>query len=181
VKVIPTELPGVLVIEPRVFGDPRGFFFETWQAERYAEAGLPSRFVQDNVSRSMRGTLRGLHFQEPCAQGKLLSVIRGAVFDVAVDVRRGSPTFARWFGVELTGDNHRQLWVPPGHAHGFCVLSDEADFFYKCTEAYAPQHDRGIAWDDPDVGVRWPVEAPLLSDKDRKLPRLRDAMVLPAY
>jgi dTDP-4-dehydrorhamnose 3,5-epimerase len=133
-------LPGVLLVEPKVFGDGRGFFYESYQQRRYAEAGIPGPFVQDNVSRSARGTLRGLHFQHPRAQGKLVSVLAGAVFDVAVDIRRGSPTFARWFGVELSGENKRQLWVPPGFAHGFCVLSETADFAYKCTDYYAPEH-----------------------------------------
>ncbi len=180
-KIITTELPGVLLIEPKVHGDARGFFVETYQVGRYAEAGVPTQFAQDNVSRSVKGTLRGLHFQEPYPQGKLVHCLRGAVLDVVVDVRRGSPTFGRWYGAELTEDNHRQLWVPAGLAHGFCVLSDSADFFYKCTELYHPEHDRGIAWNDPDVGVKWPTDAPLLSAKDQNLPRLRDAPVLPAY
>jgi dTDP-4-dehydrorhamnose 3,5-epimerase len=180
-KVIPAELPEVLIIEPRMHGDSRGFFFESFQAGRYAEAGVPGPFVQDNLSRSVRGTLRGLHFQEPRAQGKLVQVLRGSVFDVAVDVRRGSPTFGRWVAVELSEATPRQLWIPPGFAHGFCVLSESADFFYKCTELYAPEAERSIAWNDPAIGIRWPVSEPLLSAKDRVAPRLQDAPVLPQY
>jgi dTDP-4-dehydrorhamnose 3,5-epimerase len=173
-KVVSTRLPGVILVEPKVFGDARGHFFESYHAARYAEAGIASEFVQDNVSRSVKGTLRGLHFQDPHPQGKLVYCARGAVFDVAVDIRKGSATFGEWFGAELSEDNHRQMWVPPGFAHGFCVLTDTADFFYKCTDFYHPEHDRGVAWDDPDIGVVWPVESPILSEKDRKLPRLRD-------
>lgn len=180
-NVIETTLPGVLVIEPKVFGDERGFFMETYQAERYAKAGIPGPFVQDNCSRSVRGTLRGLHFQEPRAQGKLVSVSRGAVFDVALDIRRGSPTFGRWFGLELSEQNKKQLWVPPGFAHGFCVTTDVADFVYKCTEVYAPENEGAILWNDPDVGIEWPIVEPLLSAKDLKAPRLRDATKLPSY
>jgi dTDP-4-dehydrorhamnose 3,5-epimerase len=181
VKVVETTLPGVILVEPRVFGDSRGHFFESYHARRYEEAGIATNFVQDNVSRSVKGTLRGLHFQEPHAQGKLVYCLRGAVFDVAVDIRRGSPNFGKWFGAELSEENHRQMWVPAGFAHGFCVLSDSADFFYKCTDLYHPEFDRGVAWDDPDIGVKWPIEMPLLSEKDRKLPRLKDAMELPTY
>lgn len=180
-KVIPSELPEVLIIEPRMHGDARGFFYESFQAGRYAEVGVPGPFVQDNLSRSVRGTLRGLHFQEPRAQGKLVQVLRGSVFDVAVDVRRGSPTFGRWVAVELSETTPRQLWIPPGFAHGFCVLSESADFFYKCTELYAPEAERSIAWNDPAIGIRWPVSEPLLSAKDRVAPRLEDAPVLPQY
>jgi dTDP-4-dehydrorhamnose 3,5-epimerase len=173
-NVIPCELPGVIILEPKVAGDDRGFFMETFQAQRYAEAGITQPFVQDNLSRSAKGTLRGLHFQDPQPQGKLVSVLRGAVYDVAVDVRRGSPDFGRWVGVELSDRNRRQLWVPPGLAHGFCVISDEADFFYKCTDYYAPQFERSVAWNDPDLAIPWPTTAPLLSNKDRAAPRLRD-------
>lgn len=180
-KVTPTELPEVLLIEPRVLGDARGHFYESYQTRRYAEAGIPGPFVQDNHSRSVRGTLRGLHFQEPHAQGKLVQVLRGRVFDVAVDVRRGSPRFGRWVGVELAEDQPRQLWIPPGFAHGFCVLSEAADFFYKCTEIYAPEFDRTVAWNDPAIGIRWPVTGPLLSAKDREAPPLASAPVLPSY
>lgn len=178
-KVIPTELPGVLILEPRVFSDERGFFLETFHASRYAAAGMPTAFAQDNWSRSVRGTLRGLHFQEPQPQGKLVQVTRGTVFDVVVDIRRGSPTFARWLGVELSGDEPRQMWIPPGFAHGFCVTSETADFWYKCTTPYAPEHDRCIRWDDAQIGIRWPVDKPLLSKKDATAPLLADAPVLP--
>jgi dTDP-4-dehydrorhamnose 3,5-epimerase len=180
-NVLKTELPGVLFIEPKIFGDARGFFYESFQAARYTQAGISGPFVQDNHSRSVKGTLRGLHFQEPRAQGKLVQVLRGTVYDVAVDVRRGSPTFGRWVGVELSEAQPRQLWIPPGFAHGFCVLSDSADFFYKCTEFYAPDAERSVAWDDPRIGIRWPVSDPILSAKDRDAPRLDDAPVLPTY
>lgn len=171
-KVIATELPGVLLLEPKVFGDGRGFFLETWQATRYAEAGLPERFVQDNQSRSQRGVLRGLHHQLIQPQGKLVWVTRGAVFDVAVDIRQGSPHFGRWYGCVLDDVDHRQLYIPPGFAHGFCVLSAEADFFYKCTDYYHPQSERGIAWDDPDIGIAWPLSEVSLSGKDQQNRRL---------
>lgn len=180
-KVIPTELPGVLIIEPQAFGDSRGFFLETFQAERYAALGIEAPFVQDNLSRSVRGTLRGLHFQEPRAQGKLVQVFHGAVWDVALDVRRGSPHFGAWVGIELSEDNRRQLWLPPGFAHGFCVLSSVADFFYKCTDLYAPDSERSVRWDDPKVGIRWPVQSPIVSDKDRAAPVLAEAAILPDY
>ena len=180
-KVTPTELPEVLLIEPELHGDSRGFFYESFQEPRYAAAGVRGPFVQDNHSRSVQGTLRGLHFQEPKGQGKLVQVLRGTVYDVAVDVRRGSPRFGRWVGVELSEARPRQLWIPAGFAHGFCVLSEFADFFYKCTALYAPEAERGVAWDDPSIGIRWPVGAPLLSAKDRQAPRLVQAAVLPAY
>lgn len=177
-KVIETDLPGVLIVEPRVFGDARGFFLETFHKQRYEEAGIPGEgleFVQDNHSRSGKGVLRGLHFQLENPQGKLVSAGTGAVFDVAVDVNPDSPTYGRWVGVELTEDNHRQLWIPPGYAHGFCVLSDIADFQYKCTAPYHPRSDSGIVWDDPDLGITWPIGNPILSDKDLQLPKLSDA------
>jgi dTDP-4-dehydrorhamnose 3,5-epimerase len=181
-KVVPTELPGVVVIEPRVFGDERGFFLETFSARAYREAGLPTEFAQDNFSRSARGTLRGLHFQEPDAQGKLCGVSRGKVFDVAVDVRRGSPTFGRWTAVELDDESHRRIWIPPGFAHGFCVVSEIADFHYKCTAPYAPASERCVRWDDPALAIPWPLTgAPLLSPKDRGAPLLADAPVLPRF
>ncbi|RUQ33004.1 MAG: dTDP-4-dehydrorhamnose 3,5-epimerase [Candidatus Competibacteraceae bacterium] len=167
-KVITTELAGVLLLEPKVFGDVRGFFLETWQAARYAEAGLPERFVQDNQSRSRRGVLRGLHYQLIQPQGKLVWVTRGTVFDVAVDIRQGSPQFGRWYGCVLDDIDHRQLYIPPGFAHGFCVLSDEADFFYKCTDYYHPQSERGIAWNDPAIGIDWPLQEVSLSGKDQQ-------------
>jgi dTDP-4-dehydrorhamnose 3,5-epimerase len=182
VKVLPTEIPGVLIIEPKVFGDERGFFLETFHTQRYADAGIPGPFVQDNYSRSVKGTLRGLHFQEPQPQGKLVQVVAGAVYDVAVDIRKGSPTFGKWVGVELSSENKRQFWVPPGFAHGFCVLSESADFQYKCTALYAPENDRGIRWDDPDLAIPWPLSGALkLSAKDAAAPRLKDAPVLPVY
>ena len=171
-KVIETGLPGVLLLEPKVFGDVRGFFMETWQAARYSGAGMPERFVQDNHSRSRRGVLRGLHYQLTQPQGKLVWVTRGAVFDVAVDIRRGSPHFGRWYGCMLDDVDHRQLYIPPGFAHGFCVVSDEADFFYKCTDYYHPPSERGIAWDDPEIGIDWPLREVSLSGKDQQNPRL---------
>ena len=173
-RVIPTSLPGVLVIEPQIFGDSRGFFLETWNLARYREAGLPEAFVQDNVSRSSRGVLRGLHFQEPKAQGKLVTVLDGEVFDVAVDIRVGSPTFGKTAGETLSGESKRQIYIPPGFAHGFCVLSATAIFTYKCTESYAPEAEGGIIWNDPDLGIDWPALEPTLSAKDGKYPRLRD-------
>lgn len=180
-KVIPTALPGVLILEPRIFSDDRGFFFESFAAQRYAEAGIDLVFVQDNVSRSRRDTLRGLHFQEPYAQGKLVFVTRGSVLDVAIDVRKGSPTFGKSVAVELSEENHRQLWIPPGFAHGFCVTSEIADFAYKCTAPYVPKAEQCIVWNDPELAIEWPCEKPLLSAKDAAAPRLRDAPVLPAY
>ena len=173
-KVIETALPGVLIIEPKAFGDHRGFFLETFQVERYREAGITLPFVQDNHSRSQRGVLRGLHFQKTRPQGKLVSVSRGAVYDVAVDIDPTSATYGKFVGVELNDDNHRQMWVPPGYAHGFCVLSEVADFQYKCTDFYFPADEGGLAWNDPDVGISWPIEATQLSAKDANNPRLRD-------
>jgi dTDP-4-dehydrorhamnose 3,5-epimerase len=177
VKVETTPIAGVLLITPRVFSDPRGSFLETWQAERYAEAGVPSRFVQDNLSRSVQGTLRGLHYQVEKPQGKLVQVVRGACFDVAVDLRRSSPSFGRWFGAVLSDENRAQLWVPEGCAHGFLALSEQCDFAYKVTAPYYAAGDRSLAWDDPTVGIAWPLEgrAPLLSAKDAAAPRWADA------
>jgi dTDP-4-dehydrorhamnose 3,5-epimerase len=180
-KISETALPGVLVVEPRVFSDDRGFFLETFHSERYTAAGIATTFVQDNLSRSTRGVLRGLHFQEPDAQGKLVQVTRGSVFDVVVDVRQGSPTFARWLGIELSGDSPKQLWIPAGYAHGFCVTSDTADFWYKCTTKYAPTSERSIRWNDPRIGIEWPIANPLLSAKDAEAPLLDSAPVLPLY
>jgi len=178
-KITATSLPEVLIVEPRVFGDARGFFTESWSEKVFNEAvGQPVRFVQDNHSRSARGVLRGLHYQlPPHAQGKLVRCVSGAVFDVAVDLRRSSPNFGRWAGVELSADNHRQLWVPPGFAHGFLVLSDTADFLYKTTDTYAPQAEGAVRWDDPAIGIQWPELglAPLLAEKDLKAPLLVDA------
>ena len=173
-NVIETALPGVLIIEPKVFGDARGFFFESFHAERYRAAGVTCDFVQDNVSRSARGVLRGLHFQNPKSQAKLVQVLEGTVVDVAVDVRRGSPSFGRHVLVELSAENRRQLYVPAGFAHGFCVTSEHALFSYKCSDLYSPADEHGICWDDPDLGIRWPIEAPSLSAKDAAYPRLRD-------
>lgn len=167
-----SSLPEVLIIEPRVFGDSRGYFLETWSQRRYGEHGIPEHFVQDNVSKSRHRVVRGLHLQHPGGQGKLVSVHYGAVYDVAVDVRVGSPTFGRWFGQELTEENHLQLYIPPGFAHGFCVLSETALFAYKCTAPYAPEHELGIAYDDPDIGIEWPVTEPIVSERDQRNPRL---------
>ncbi|MDH1055396.1 dTDP-4-dehydrorhamnose 3,5-epimerase [Aquipseudomonas alcaligenes] len=175
-KVIETQLAGVLIVEPKVFGDHRGFFLETFQVERYRDAGIGLSFVQDNHSRSQRGVLRGLHFQRTRPQGKLVSVSRGAVYDVAVDINPDSPTCGQYVGVELNDENHRQLWVPPGYAHGFCVLSEVADFQYKCTDYYQPEDEGGLLWNDPDVGIPWPVAEPQLSAKDQLNPRLRDLL-----
>lgn len=172
-KTTPTTIPDVLILEPRVFGDNRGFFLESFNQRTFrASTGVDAVFVQDNHSRSGRGVLRGLHYQASQPQGKLVRVVRGTVFDVAVDIRRDSATFGRWAGVELSEHNHRQLWIPPGLAHGFLVLSHEADFLYKTTDYYAPEHERCLAWNDPTVGVDWPlaalgIRAPLLSEKDR--------------
>lgn len=176
-EFIPTELPGVVIVKPRVFGDTRGFFMETWEANKFAGAGHAWNFVQDNHSSSIKDTLRGLHYQIRQPQGKLVRVIVGEVFDVAVDLRRSSPNFGKWVGVTLSAENKLQLWVPPGFAHGFLVTSDKAEFVYKCTEFYAPQFERTIIWDDPDLGVDWPLheQSPLLSDKDKAGVRFRDA------
>jgi dTDP-4-dehydrorhamnose 3,5-epimerase len=167
-----------MIIKPRVFGDARGFFLETCHDQKFAEAGIKARFVQDNHSHSAQHTLRGLHFQIEHPQGKLVRVTRGAVFDVAVDMRRSSPRFGQWVGVTLSDDNHYMLWVPPGFAHGYLALSAEIDFLYKCTDFYAPQHERALRWDDPAVGVKWPLPAgvaPMMSGKDAVAPLLRDA------
>jgi dTDP-4-dehydrorhamnose 3,5-epimerase len=178
-NVIETALPGVMLIEPKVFGDDRGFFLESWNAAAFAAAGLDLTFVQDNHSRSARGVLRGLHYQLGTPQGKLVRVTSGAVFDVAVDIRRSSPHFGQWVGYELSDANKRMLYVPPGFAHGFLVLSDTADFLYKCTTLYNPPTDRGIRFDDPAIGIAWPDVgiAPMLSGKDAVAPMLADATV----
>ena len=173
-NVLNCHIPGLLIIEPKVFGDARGFFLETWNRRRYGEAGLDVDFVQDNVSFSRRGILRGLHFQNPKPQGKLLQVLQGEVFDVAVDIRRSSPTFGKWHGLVLSGENKTQFYIPAGFAHGFVVLSETALFQYKCTELYSPQDEMAIRWDDPDLGIQWPLKEPLLSDRDAKGLRLRD-------
>ncbi len=173
-NVLNCHIPGLLIIEPKVFGDTRGFFLETWNRRRYGEAGLDVDFVQDNVSFSRRGILRGLHFQNPKPQGKLLQVLQGEVFDVAVDIRSSSPTFGKWHGLVLSGENKTQFYIPAGFAHGFVVLSETALFQYKCTELYSPQDEMAIRWDDPDLGIQWPLKEPLLSDRDAKGLRLRD-------
>lgn len=173
-KVMQTGLPGAVVIEPQVFGDARGFFFESFNQTKYRDAGIHAAFVQSNVSRSARGVLRGLHFQWPNPQGKLVSVLEGEVYDVAVDIRRDSPTFGQWSGVMLTAENHLHFWVPEGFAHGFCVLSEYATFTYQCTALYDAKADASIAWNDADIAIDWPLSDPLLSDKDGKAPLLRD-------
>lgn len=178
-KIVPTAISDVLLIQPKVFGDSRGFFYESFNQRSFNEAtGLSENFVQDNHSRSARGVLRGMHYQLQQPQGKLVRVVRGAVFDVAVDIRRSSPSFGQWVGAELSEDNHQQLWVPAGFAHGFIVLSESADFLYKTTDYYAPAHERSIAWNDPDVGISWPAGlTPQLSDKDRRSVLLKQAEV----
>jgi dTDP-4-dehydrorhamnose 3,5-epimerase len=179
-KVIPTSIPDVLLFEPQVFADARGFFLESWNARKFSEAvGAQISFVQDNHSRSRRGIVRGMHFQPGMA--KHIRCVRGAILDVLVDIRRGSPAFGQWEGFELSDANHHQLYCPNGFAHGFCVLSESADFFYKCTDYYAPETERGIAWNDPSLAIPWPVSEPLLSAKDRGAPRLEDAPLLPTY
>lgn len=179
-KVIPTKIPEVLIVEPAVFADSRGFFMESFNAQKFAqETGVELNFVQDNHSRSAKGVLRGLHYQIQQAQGKLVRVVVGSVFDVAVDLRRSSPTFGQWVGCELTAENHRQFWVPPGFAHAFFVLSDGADFLYKTTDYYAPQYERTILWNDPDLGIEWPDIGmePILSEKDRQGQSFKQAEV----
>ena len=172
-KVTTCDLQGLLIIEPDVFGDNRGYFMESWNRQRYREAGIAFDFVQDNFSLSRRGTLRGLHFQNPLAQGKLVSVLQGEVYDVGVDIRRGSPTFGRWFGMTLSAENKRQFFLPPGFAHGFLVLSEMALFHYKCTDIYSPRDEQGFRWNDPDVGIKWPVANPILSKRDAAAPYLK--------
>jgi dTDP-4-dehydrorhamnose 3,5-epimerase len=174
VKFVPTDLPDVILVEPDVHRDQRGFFLETYHQRKYAEGGVAGPFVQDNHSRSVRGTLRGLHAQRQHPQGKLVRAVEGEMFDVAVDIRPASPTFGRWVGVRLSGENFRQLYIPPGFAHGFCVLSEIVHVEYKCTDFYRPEDEIGVAWDDPDIGIAWPIRDPVISGKDRALPRLRD-------
>ena len=177
-KITRTKINGCLVIEPKVFGDERGFFLETFQAGRYREkAGIDLPFVQDNHSRSTKGVLRGLHFQKTKPQGKLVRVVRGEVFDVAVDIRKGSPTFGQWEGVWLSEENRKQFWLPPGLAHGFVVTSETADFEYKCTDYYDPTDEGCLIWNDPDVGIDWPIEEPVLSEKDQQGSLLKDLML----
>ena len=173
-KVVTSDISGLLVIEPTVFGDARGFFLESYNEKRYLDAGVNARFVQDNISFSRRGTLRGMHFQNPNPQGKLLQVLQGEVFDVAVDIRKDSKTFGKWHGLLLSGENKRQFYIPEGFAHGFLVLSETALFQYKCTGLYSPKDEMALRWDDPDVGILWPTKDPLLSERDSKALRLRD-------
>ena len=174
-RVIETKIPDILIIEPQVYEDERGFFYESYSRRRYVSHGIEDTFVQDNHSKSKRGVLRGLHYQAPPGQAKLVHVALGQVFDVAVDIRHGSPTFGEWVGVTLSAENRRQLYIPVGFAHGFCVTSDKADFLYKVSSYYAPEEERGIAWDDPDLAIQWPVQEPILSERDRHHPRLKDA------
>jgi len=181
-KFTPQEIPDVVRIEPDVYRDARGFFLETWHQRKYAEGGICGPFVQDNHSRSGRGTLRGLHAQIRRPQGKLVRAVDGEVFDVAVDLRRGSPTFGRWVGDRLSGENFRQLWIPPGFAHGFCVLSETVHLEYKCTDFYDASDEIAIAWNDPEIGIDWPLDAPTLSAKDAAAPRLADVLPpLPSF
>ena len=180
-KVTGTALPGVLLFEPSVFGDDRGFFLETWSAARYRDAGVAADFVQANHAHSRRGVLRGLHFQTGRPQAKLIWVIHGEILDVAVDIRRGSPTFGRWVGASLSGENHCQLYVPAGFAHGYCAVSESVEVSYLCSDVYWPAGDRGVRWDDPAIGIEWPPGDKILSAKDRALPLLADATDLPEY
>ena len=173
-KVSTTALEGVLLIEPRVFGDDRGFLFESYSRRKFEDHRIDVTFVQDNHSKSRKGVLRGLHYQENNGQAKLVRVTQGEVFDVAVDIRKHSSTFGKWVGARLSGENHRQLFIPVGFAHGFCVLSDAAEFLYKCSDYYLPEDERGIIWNDPDIGIEWPIDDPILSEKDKKYPRLKD-------
>jgi dTDP-4-dehydrorhamnose 3,5-epimerase len=182
-NVISTELENVLIIEPQAFGDDRGFFMEIFQKQRYRAAGIEPEFVQDNISHSSRNTLRGLHYQYPHDQAKLVQVLEGEVYDVAVDIRQGSPTFGRWVGINLSAENRRQFFLPAGFAHGFCVLSATALFLYKCSDFYAPEAEGGICWNDPDLGITWPVKAPILSERDSCFSPLRQVLPhrLPLY
>jgi dTDP-4-dehydrorhamnose 3,5-epimerase len=174
ITVSATSLPGVLLIEPRLHSDHRGFFLEIYHRQKYASEGITAVFVQDNLSRSRRGTVRGLHYQLRRPQAKLLSVLEGEIFDVAVDIRRGSPTFGRWVGVRLSAENRCQMFIPEGFAHGFCVLSERADVFYKCSDFYDPADEYGVVWSDPTIGIAWPVTSPILSLKDSSFPRLAE-------
>lgn len=178
-KIIKTKLPGVLIIEPKISVDSRGFLTEMYHKQRYEDAGIPGKglkFVQDNYSRSQKKVLRGLHFQHKNPQGKLISVSAGIVFDVVVDVNPDSANYGEWVGIEISEENHLQVWAPPGYAHGFCVLSEVVDFQYKCTDLYYPEDQKGVIWNDPSLAIKWPIENPLLSEKDKALPRLSEAM-----
>jgi dTDP-4-dehydrorhamnose 3,5-epimerase len=181
-RVTRIDIPGVLLLEPTLLSDHRGSFMETYHEDRYRNAGISERFVQDNFSRSIRNTLRGLHFQEPQAQGKLVMALEGTVYDVVVDIRKGSPSFGKWYGIELSGDTLQQMYIPPGCAHGFCVTSATASFLYKCTAYYSPTYDHGILWNDQTLGIHWPISEPILSSKDQSL-RTLAAMdtALPVY
>lgn len=183
ISVEQTSLPGVLVVQPRVFGDQRGFFLETFHQEKYQKAGIDRNFVQDNHSHSRKGTLRGFHYQLPHPQAKLITVVRGEIFDVAVDIRKGSPTFGKWFGIHLSEENKRQLFIPEGFAHGFLVLSQDTDVTYKCSELYFQEDEHGVIWSDPQIGVEWPAQDPILSDKDKNFSRLSEIPenLLPVY
>jgi len=179
-KFIPTEIPDVIIVEPNMYGDNRGFFMEAWHAKKFAKGGINAQFVQDNHSRSSQGILRGLHYQIKKPQGKLVRVLSGEVFDVAVDLRRNSPTFGRWLGMYLNDTSMKMLWIPPGFAHGFYVVSEQADFFYKCTDFYAQEHERAICWDDPDLAIDWPLmkgQEPILAPKDAGAKAFKDAEV----
>ena len=176
-KVEKTKLPGVVIIHPRVFEDDRGFFMESFNQATFAQAGLADQFCQDNHSKSEKGVLRGLHYQYPQWQGKLVRVISGEIYDVAVDIRKDSPSFSKWIGVTLSADNKQQLYVPPGYAHGFCVTSEHAEVVYKCTALYKPEDDAGIRWDDPQIGISWPIRNPLVSDKDQVAPLLSEIAI----
>jgi dTDP-4-dehydrorhamnose 3,5-epimerase len=182
-RIVPTELAGVLIIEPDVYADQRGFFMESFQKQRYKEAGIETEFVQDNISRSVQNTLRGLHYQHPNDQAKLVQVLEGEIYDVAVDIRHGSPTFGRWIDVILSDQNRRQFFVPAGFAHGFCVLSPSALFLYKCSDFYTPEAEGGICWDDPDLAIPWPVRSPILSQRDSRFTPLEQVPShrLPVY
>lgn len=171
-KIVDTTIDGVVIIEPEVFGDQRGFFLESFQVQRYRDAGIEDTFIQDNISRSVEGTLRGLHYQYPRGQAKLVQVLHGEIFDVAVDIRRGSPSFGKWVGVTLSAENHRQMYIPQGFAHGFCVLSESALFMYKCSDYYVPQDEQGVLWSDPELNIQWPITKPVLSSRDQDLPLL---------
>ena len=173
-QITTTELEGVLIVEPKVYTDFRGSFYESYVKQKYQEHGIHDEFIQDNHSISKKGVLRGLHYQENPEQAKLVRVTRGEVFDVAVDIRKGSPTFGNWIGVRLSGENHLQMYIPVGFAHGFCVLSDTAEFLYKCSAYYSPSGERAILWNDPDIGIDWPIKNPILSEKDNTAPRLCD-------
>jgi dTDP-4-dehydrorhamnose 3,5-epimerase len=174
-NVLDTSITGLIIIEPSIFRDKRGYFVETYHQKKYSEGtGIHKKFVQDNLSHSVQGTLRGLHYQLPHSQAKLINVVRGSIYDVVLDIRRESPTFGQWLGIQLSEEDMRQLYVPEGCAHGFCVLSEIADVIYRCSDFYYPENEGGIFWNDPDLGIEWPVENPLLSEKDRQLPYLKD-------